>query len=95
MVKMERKYKYAIILISFMWWMKTNKPEKYNQLEEKLKDVRIPLSVVLDLMDALIYYKSELRALKVFLKYVQNREEIIMNQRADDLSQWARTWRIN
>jgi len=92
---MKRKYQYAIILISFMWWMKTNKPEKYEFLENKLKDVRMPLSVVLDLMDALLYYKSELRALKVFLKYVQNREEIIMNQRVSDLSQWARTWRSN
>ena len=92
---MKRKYKYVILLISFMWWMKTNKPDKYKQIEEKLKDVRMPLSVVLDLIDALLYYKSELRALKVFLKYVQNREEIIMNQRADDLSQWARTWRSN
>ncbi len=92
---MKRKYKYAILLISFMWWMKTNKPEKYKQIEEKLKDVRMPLSVVLDLMDALLYYKSELRALKVFLKYVQNREEIIMNQRVSDLAQWARSWRIN
>ena len=54
------------MLISFMWWMKTNKPDKYKQIEEKLKDVRMPLSVVLDLMDALIYYKSELRALKVY-----------------------------
>jgi Cdc6-like AAA superfamily ATPase len=92
---MKRKYKYAIILISFMWWMKTNKPEKYNQLEEQLKNVRMPLSVILDLMDAMLYYKSELRALKVFLKYFQNREEIIMNQRVSDLAQWARTWRSN
>lgn len=81
------------MLISFMWWMKTNKPSKYNQLEEKLKNVKMPLSVVLDLMDALLYYKSELRALKVFLRYVQNMEEIRMNQRVDDLAQWARTWR--
>ena len=81
------------MLISFMWWMKTNKPGKYKQIEEKLKDVRMPLSVVLDLMDALLYYKSELRALKVFLRYVQNMEEIRMNQRVDDLAQWARTWR--
>jgi hypothetical protein len=44
-------------------------------------------------MDALLYYKSELRALKVFLRYVQNMEEIRMNQRVDDLAQWARTWR--
>ena len=73
--------------------MKTNKPEKYKLLEEKFKDIRMPLSVVLDLMDALIYYKSEVRALKVFLRYVQNREEINMNQRVDDLAQWARTWR--
>jgi hypothetical protein len=92
---MKRKYKYAIILISFMWWMKTNKPDKYNQLEEQLKNVRLPLSVILDLMDALLYYKSEIRALKVFLKYVQNREEIMMNQRVSDLAQWARTWRQN
>jgi hypothetical protein len=95
MVKMKRKYQYAIILISFMWWIKTNKPAKYKQLEDRLKDVRIPLSVVLDLMDALIYYKSELRALKVFLRYVQNMEEITINQRADDLAQWARNWRSN
>ena len=92
---MKRNTKYFIILISFMWWMKTNKPDKYNQLEEQLKGVRMPLSVVLDLMDALIYYKSELRALKVFLKYIQNREEITMSQRVSDLSQWARTWRQN
>jgi len=92
---MKRKYKYAILLISFTWWMKTNKPEKYKQIENKLKDVRMPLSVVLDLIDALLYYKSELRALKVFLKYVQNREEIIMTQRVSDLAQWARSWRIN
>jgi Cdc6-like AAA superfamily ATPase len=76
-----------------MWWTKTNKHDKYKQLEEKLKDVRMPLSVILDLMDALLYYKSELRALKVFLRYVQNMEEIRMNQRVDDLAQWARTWR--
>ena len=90
---MKRKYKYTIILISFMWWMKTNKPEKYNHLEEKLKNIRIPLSVVLDLMDAILYYKSELRALKIFLKYIKNIEEITMNQRVDDLAQWARNWR--
>ena len=90
---MNRKYKHVIILISFMWWMKTNKPDKYKQIEDKLKHVRMPLSVVLDLMDALLYYKSELRALKVFLRYVQNMEEIRMNQRVDDLAQWARTWR--
>ena len=76
-----------------MWWIKTNKPAKYKQLEDRLKDVRMPLSVVLDLMDALLYYKSEIRALKVFLRYVQNMEEITINQRADDLAQWARTWR--
>jgi hypothetical protein len=90
---MKRKYQYTIMLISFMWWMKTNKPDKYKQIEEKLKNVRMPLSFVLDLMDALLYYKSELRALKVFLRYVQNMEEIRMNQRVDDLAQWARTWR--
>lgn len=73
--------------------MKTNKPEKYNHLEEKLKNIRIPLSVVLDLMDAILYYKSELRALKIFLKYIKNIEEITMNQRVDDLAQWARNWR--
>ncbi len=92
---MNRKYQYAIILISFMWWMKTNKPEKYEFLENKLKNVRMPLSVVLDLLDALLYYKSEVRALKVFLKYFQNREEIIMNQRVNDLAQWSRTWSQN
>ena len=90
---MKRKYKHFIILISFMWWMKTNKPEKYNKLEEQLKNIRMPLSVILDLMDALLYYKSEIRALKVFLKYVQNKEEIMMNQRVMELAQWARNWR--
>ncbi len=89
---MKRKYKYAIILISFMWWMKTNKPEKYNKLQENLKNMNLPLNVVLDLIDALIYYKSEIRALKVFLRYIKNREDIIMNQRVNDLAQWARTW---
>ena len=89
---MKRKYKYAIILISFMWWMKTNKPEKYKQIEENLKNMNLPLNVVLDLIDALIYYKSEVRALRVFLRYIKNREEIIMNQRVNDLAQWARTW---
>jgi len=78
-----------------MWWLKTNKPEKYKQIEEKLKGVRLPLSIVLDLMDAILYYKSELRALKIFLKYVQNREDINVTQRANDLAQWARTWRQN
>jgi hypothetical protein len=78
-----------------MWWMKTNKPEKYLQIENKLKNLRIPLNVVLELMDAILYYKSEVRALKVFLKYIQNREEITMNQRADDLALWARNWRAN
>ncbi len=92
---MKRKYKYAIVLISFMWWMKTNKPEKYEFLENKLKDVRMPLSVILDLMDALLYYKSEIKALKVFLNYLKNREEIILNQRVNDLAQWARSWRQN
>ena len=92
---MKRKYQYFIILISFMWWLKTNKPEKYKQIEEKLKGVRLPLSIVLDLMDAILYYKSELRALKIFLKYVQNREDINVTQRANDLAQWARTWRQN
>ncbi len=93
MVKMKRKYKHFIILISFMWWMKTNKPNKYKQLEDKLKN--LPLSVVLDLMDALLYYKSEMRALKVFLRYIKNMEDITINQRAGDLAQWARNWRTN
>jgi hypothetical protein len=75
--------------------MKTNKPEKYKLIEDKLKHTKLPLSVVLDLMDSLLYYKSELRALKVFLKYVQNREDITLNQRAGELAQWARTWRAN
>ena len=92
---MKRQYKHFIILISFMWWMKTNKPDKYLQFENKLKNLRIPLNVILELMDAILYYKSEVRALKVFLKYIQNREEITMNQRVNDLSQWSRTWRAN
>lgn len=75
-----------------MWWLKVNKPHKYKQLEDKLKTIRLPLNVVLDIMDAILYYKSELKAIKVILRYNQNREEITMNQRVNDLAQWSRTF---
>jgi hypothetical protein len=91
----DRRYKCLVILISFMWWMKTNKPEKYTLIENKIKNLRIPLNVVLDMIDSLLYYKSEVRALAVFLKYIQNMDEISLFQRAGDLAQWSRTWRAN
>ena len=90
---MSRRYKHIILMMSFLMWLKTNRPTDYNTLENGVG--KVPLNIVLDLMDALLYYKSKKRAMKIVFDYFKNREDDTLRRRLNDLLLWSKIYEIN
>ncbi len=87
---MKRKIYYTLIFLSFLWWTKNNKPDEYKAIEKNFIDLNIPFKVFLDVIDSLIFYKSEVKALKVLINYYSKREENLFRERVNDLWMWSK-----
>ena len=91
---MSRKAGYLIIMISFLSWLKTNNESQYIKLTKNVPN--LPINMVLDLIDALYYYNSLPKALKVLVKWSRilnkrrvKEEERKTAERASELYKWA------
>jgi hypothetical protein len=84
-----RKFKYTLIILSFLWWVKNNKPDEYVKIENNFKNIKLPFTIILDIIDSLLYYKSHIRVLKVLIKYHLEKEDRDVMERARELAQWS------
>jgi hypothetical protein len=88
--KTNRNIRYTIIFLSILTWLKENRPTDYYNLEQLFNQLNIPYTVLLDMFDAISYYKSRRMAFNVLLKYYKEREEIIIKRRANELMMWSK-----
>jgi len=80
-----RKMEYLLMIFGFFWWLKKKDTVKFNDLNSQFSTLELPIGVILDLIDSLLYYKSPSKAIQVLIKYQQEKIEREFNNKVKEL----------
>lgn len=88
-----RKMEYLLMIFGFFWWLRKKDIVKFNYLNSQFKNLNLPIGIILDLIDSLLYYNSPTKAMFILMKY--NKEKL-ENQFKEKVSELVRmTQRFN
>jgi len=70
-----RKMEYLLMMFGFFWWLRKKDIVKFNTLNSQFKNMDLPIGVILDLIDSLLYYNSPIKAIQTIMKYQHEKIE--------------------
>ena len=80
-----RKMEYLLMMFGFFWWLRKRDIVKFNTLNSQFKSLELPVVVILDLIDALLYYNSPTKAIQTIMKYQHEKIENEFKERVANL----------